>query len=258
MSSERTAWPRHDAAHQAFDDLMRAAVTRTADPVALAVLAEVLAHAVRAHAHLEEATVLPLYAQRCPDIPDNGARTVVERDHAILLRRLDALCEAALWALAVPMPPVVLADRVDAVKSTLEHHDEREHRYVYRLLRDAISDAERAALDAALPAVPSATAALDAAAALASDPQVASILHTYRRWAAREPATAPSFPAAPGVLQPRPARAAHALAELAARRLDADPADARAALPAHHAWRAPLRLAVREVARALATPSEAR
>lgn len=100
-----------------------------------------------AHMQVEDSAVLPRYAAHAQDT-GAGAPKHVASDHLILAKHLER-CVAVLAAL--PDEPTVreaflALDPLLKLHGTLEHHDEREERFVYPLLDLALDDHARAAL----------------------------------------------------------------------------------------------------------------
>lgn len=173
-------WPRHELAHRRLQQQIQALAQDTGPSLRRYARSEIVAASLRRHARYEETEVLPRYAELCPSPVPNGRPATVYRDHQLLFRRAERLTELALHRLALPVPSLRLAEALDQLRATLEHHDQREHRYVYRGLRDTLEDSEIAALDDALPALASAAHAGRAAAQTSTDPLVVWVVQAYQ------------------------------------------------------------------------------
>ncbi len=96
--------------------------------------------AVLAHIHGEEEVVLPAYVAACT--PERGGEPDIFRREHRRLRRM--LIELSAWLAAwegcvCPTTEVILlVEREKTLKDLLEHHDQREDRYLYGALRAAM------------------------------------------------------------------------------------------------------------------------
>ncbi len=141
------------AAHQAIEALLvdvGAALMRR-EAVAARAAYEVLAARLGAHLRLENDVVMPRYATLATDA-GAGAPKHVASDHLILDKHL-LRCAAVIDGLAA-QPTVrealLALDPLLKLHATLEHHDEREERFVYPLLEEALDAATRDDLAARL------------------------------------------------------------------------------------------------------------
>lgn len=149
----------HVALHETFDGLCLAlleALMALDLEEAQTILGRLTA-ALTAHASVEEAEVLAHWRPR-PDPPRGASAELFERDHALLLGAL-AAARASLEALAAPLDSDAepLSRRVARelgtflrVRSVLEHHSERELRFLYPTLQAELDEGIRATLGDAL------------------------------------------------------------------------------------------------------------
>ena len=124
--------------HARFDEVVRAmrraAFERRIPRVAA--LNRWLVAALDAHMGVEERHLIPALAELGAEAP-NGAPEVFRRDHALILRQILAVGDL----LDPGADPVALCDALARLHGLLQHHDQREERYLLgRLDRDLPAD----------------------------------------------------------------------------------------------------------------------
>lgn len=134
-----------DALYAAAEALMVLDVAAARDGVARFVAL------LRAHLEVEEAQVAPRYAPHAP-AEGAGALQHVASDHAILRKHLERLertvhelpDEVSRRAALLALDPFLKAI------ATLDHHGERERRFVYATLEEKLEEDDKRAIAAAL------------------------------------------------------------------------------------------------------------
>jgi hemerythrin-like domain-containing protein len=101
--------------------------------------------ALVAHMRDEEELLLPLYAERA-EIERGGARDFFLLEHAKMRRHLAHFREQLPVLLELPEPSralLKLLDQQTTYKHIVEHHDEREEKFLYPALERVTTDGER-------------------------------------------------------------------------------------------------------------------
>lgn len=99
------------------------------------------------HMEEEERCVLPLFEQRCGELP-GGRREIFELEHAKIRTNLDRLMDKGLEVLPATGTPTSgqvldLIDRAWPFKQLLQHHERREASILYPALDRSLDDPAR-------------------------------------------------------------------------------------------------------------------
>jgi hypothetical protein len=135
----------HDQHHQQLRELLYQALERlvVVDVDGAAALVERFVRELEAGLALEDDVVMPWYRLHGPE-SGAGKPDIVDGDHVILRRGIESV-RALLAGPAVLRPILEGLPHAYRLISTLEHHTERERRYVYPLVIDQL-DAEAQAV----------------------------------------------------------------------------------------------------------------
>lgn len=101
---------------------------------------------LRAHMRDEEDILLPIYAERA-EIPRGGGVKLFLDEHEKMLAHIVLFKEQTAKLAGEPQPEeglILLLDRESFYKRLGAHHDHREHDYLYPILDQITTDAEKA------------------------------------------------------------------------------------------------------------------
>ena len=141
---KEAGWGAHAAVHGVFAEAIARLYEHLQQPLVVYVVLAVLRDDLLRHMRYEEACVLPLYEAKVPDPLPPARADAYRRDHDLLRRRLEDLAVLSLRSGFEAVPPSMLQYGVSELDELLEHHDEREVRYLYPVLEQVLSAQEQA------------------------------------------------------------------------------------------------------------------
>ena len=140
QSEGATDW--HRALHEQFAEPVKSLYGALDEPLRVAVRVTGLTRRLVQHLTLEEDVVLPLYRRHVASPPPPATPQQFVEDHRLIRSCLDELRGLALQASFKPLDPSFLRHALVAFDELLEHHDQREMKYLYPALSEALEPAE--------------------------------------------------------------------------------------------------------------------
>ncbi len=144
------SWAVHEACHQMFDEGLALMLTQVSEPLLFFLHGYVLRENLRTHMEFEENLVLPLYEETVSDPPPAGSVAEFFDDHEMIRRHGAHLLDIALQTEFKEIEPSLLRQTLGAFDDLLEHHHERERKYLYSALGRHLDAGRRAAVEDAL------------------------------------------------------------------------------------------------------------